>query len=73
MCLQQMVNEAVEAERARWTELFRLDGEQHAAHVKSIRYEQDARIAAYKAENEKLRATLREIVIVLFEALERSK
>ena len=43
---------ADEIERLR--ELFRIDGEQHAARIKEIQHEQDARLAAYKNEIERL-------------------
>jgi hypothetical protein len=43
----------LEAEVARLRELFRIDGEQHAAYVKEVRHEQDARLDVYKAEVER--------------------
>jgi len=43
-------------EVARLRELFRIDGEQHAAYVKEVRHEQDARLDVYKAEVARLLA-----------------
>jgi len=45
----------IEIERLR--ELFRIDGEQHATRIKEIQHEQDARLAVYKNEIERLKAT----------------
>jgi hypothetical protein len=56
---------ADEIERLR--ELFRIDGEQHAAHVKNVQHEQDARIVAYKAEIERLRNLAADLMSLLEE------
>jgi len=45
-----------QAEIERLRELFRIDGEQHAARIKEVQHEQDARLTVYKHEIERLRA-----------------
>jgi len=64
-----LVREAAD-EIDRLRDLFRLDGEQHAARVKEVQNEQDARLTAYKREIERLRAALKECSDELAEYVE---
>ena len=57
--------QAAEIERLR--ELFRIDGEQHAAHIKGLTQAHEARVAKYAEAKEAAEAKMREAVEVLRE------